>query len=158
MIRERLRVAFLQAFFILLICALTATVYNSLSSPGVSWVKVGQPDKPGENSSDVISLEKAHLLFDQGKALFLDARDEASFHEGHVKGALNIRTETISANLSILRSFSESDISLIAYCDGPQCPLGRQLASALRKQKIKNVKIMLQGWSAWLRAGYPIGP
>ncbi len=97
------------------------------------------------------------MLLDRGKAVFLDARDSSSFREGHIAGALNITSETVSLNIEMLRSLSDSGMVLIAYCDTPGCSLGAELARALTQLGVSNVKVLEKGLSFWTAQNYPTG-
>lgn len=143
-----------QAVFILALSLVLAIAYNQFSPNRLSW-SVAQA-VPIIRDSMEITLEEARALHDKGKAVFLDARDPASFRERHITGALNIIPETVPSNLDLLQSLSKSGKMLITYCDGIECPLGSELARNLRQQGLSDVKVLAKGLSYWVEAKYPV--
>jgi len=143
-----------QAVFILALSLVLAIAYNQFSPNRLSW-SVAQA-VPIIRDSMEITLEEARALHDKGKAVFLDARDPASFRERHITGALNIIPETVPSNLDLLQSLSKSGKMLITYCDGIECPLGSELARNLRQQGLNDVKVLAKGLSYWVEAKYPV--
>lgn len=143
-----------QAVYILALSLVLAIAYNQFSPNRLSW-SVAQA-VPIIRDSMEITLEEARALHDKGKAVFLDARDPASFRERHITGALNIIPETVPANLVLLQSLSKSGKMLITYCDGIECPLGSELARNLRQQGLSDVKVLAKGLSYWVEAKYPV--
>jgi rhodanese-related sulfurtransferase len=143
-----------QALYILVLSLILGIVYNQFSPNRLSWSS-GQAS-PAIRDSMEITLEEARALHDKGKAVFLDARDPASFREGHITGALNINSDTVSANLDFLQSLSKSGKIIVTYCDGIECPLGSELARNLRQQGLRDVKVLAKGLSFWAEAKYPV--
>ena len=103
-----------------------------------------------------ITLGEAHDLFLKKKSVFVDARDPLSFAEGHIAGAVNIYPDEVELHLPKLREQLAPDSIVITYCDGPQCPLSKETAQALLLQGLPGVKVLVNGWSLWLQAGYPV--
>jgi rhodanese-related sulfurtransferase len=143
-----------QALYILILSLLLAVTYNQFSPNRLSWSS-GQVSPLMRNSME-ITLAEARALQVNGKAVFLDARDPASFREGHITGALNINTDTAPANLELLQSLSKSGKILVAYCDGIGCPLGGELGRNLRQQGLSDVRVLEKGLSFWAEAKYPV--
>lgn len=116
-----------------------------------------QPNKPQLNGKiNKIPLQKARQLFQKKQALFLDARDPWSFHEGHIPGAINVPPGEVNASISILRAKEKEGFRLITYCDGEACPLGEKLAEVLQKEGIGSVYVLVNGWSGWCEQGYSV--
>ena len=59
-----------------------------------------------------ISLADAKKDFDDGTAIFLDARTEDSYKEEHVKGAVNVNYENWEKKLKSL----PKDKTIVVYC------------------------------------------
>lgn len=119
-------------------------------SPG-SFSSEGRGDIP------TVPLEEAVLGFLSNEALFLDARSEADYQQGHIKGALNL---PVHAGIfgKKLQEFSLTvgrEKELILYCDGVDCSSGLELASILRGLGYRNVKFLINGWTQWMMAGMP---
>ncbi len=59
-----------------------------------------------------ITLADAKKDFDAGNTIFVDTRGEAAYKNEHIKGSINITTETIEAKYKEL----PKDKKIIAYC------------------------------------------
>jgi 3-mercaptopyruvate sulfurtransferase SseA len=44
----------------------------------------------------------------------------------------------------------------MAYCDGVACSLSAELARAMEERGVPRVKVLVNGWSRWKEAGYPV--
>lgn len=98
-----------------------------------------------------ISLEDAKKDFDAGTAIFVDARDAASYKFTHIKGAVNIPfTEAENR----LKEFP-TDKKIIAYCSWQNEHTSAGLVQLLNKNGIKNAYALVGGTNAWVNAGYP---
>jgi rhodanese-related sulfurtransferase len=123
-------------------------------------VNATEPDSTdGANPADAvlareISLQEAAQLFAAGQAVFVDARDEQSYAEGHVQGAVSLPLMTFPQGLSEIRETFEG-MTIITYCDGERCPLSRELAEALRVEGVENVRELRNGWTLWQEQGLP---
>lgn len=103
-----------------------------------------------------ISLQEACDFHLAGKALFLDARDPGSFAEGHVLGALNVPVSEVEIYSAEISALEEAGMIPVAYCDGVDCPLSAELARALMDRGLKQVRVLVNGWSRWKESGYPV--
>lgn len=66
----------------------------------------------GEDGANRITLEGAKKHFDANDALFIDARSDEAYKEGHIKGAINSASKDY---LDKLKKLSK-DRLIIAYC------------------------------------------
>jgi hypothetical protein len=48
-------------------------------------------------------------------------------------------------------------MDIIVYCEGEQCGASLHLSEELIKLQYTNVKVFLDGWVEWNKAGYPMG-
>lgn len=103
-----------------------------------------------------ISLEEAWRIHQLGQALFLDARDPESFSMGHLPGALNVPPSEAETAYEEIRVLVEAGMVSISYCDGVDCPLSSELAKRLQEMGIGGIKVLVNGWSRWKDAGYPL--
>ncbi len=92
----------------------------------------------------------------QKKVIFVDARDPLSYEEGHIAGALNIYPDEAALYADKLKTNNYQGVLIITYCDGPQCPLSKEIAYDLTRQGVGDAKVLVNGWSLWLKAGYPV--
>jgi rhodanese-related sulfurtransferase len=100
-----------------------------------------------------IKLDFAKLMYDK-KYIFVDARDEKDFNEGHIQGAVNVPYHNLEQYKSRLNQFSKSQV-LVIYCSAG-CDVSIDLAYALVKEGFSKLYIFRGGWDEWKSAGYPV--
>jgi len=103
-----------------------------------------------------ITLTEAYNLYRQHKVVFVDARDPFSFEEGHIKGAINMYPDEVAFRLAQLKAMLSAESIVVTYCDGLQCPLSQETAQTLQSHGVPVVKVLADGWSLWINAGYPV--
>jgi rhodanese-related sulfurtransferase len=155
----RLRQGIWQGIFLICLGALIAAGFNAIRSTGIPWtgawssasLAASQRQGLGE-----IPLTEAWSLYQGGRALLVDARDPVSFYEGHITGALNVPPGEAGRYLEEIRILASSGLVIIAYCDGVDCPLSTELARSLQQSGVSSVRVLVDGWSRWVKSGYPI--
>jgi len=100
-----------------------------------------------------IRIDFAKALFDKGYK-FIDARDEADFNAGSIKGAMNIPFHQLDANKSKLEGLPKDKV-YVAFCSSA-CDVSIDLAYAMAHMGFTRVYIFHGGWDAWKEAGYPV--
>ncbi len=103
-------------------------------------------------NSGKVSILEATQLFNQGKTLFLDIRDEAEFAKGHVREARNIPLKQLKDRIGELNKFKAKSVVVI-------CAKGSQsdgAAAQLRTAGFENVQVMDGGVAAWQAQGMPV--
>jgi rhodanese-related sulfurtransferase len=159
MIGAKLYSAFKEALVIFLIAFVTAVGINLLRPAGIPLLGFSSEKfiKDQKTNIPLITLSETYKLYQNKKAVFVDARDPFSFEEGHIAGAINIYPDEVLLHLPRLKAQLSPDSIVITYCDGPQCPLSKETAYALLKQGVPTVRVLIDGWKLWTNAGYPIG-
>jgi rhodanese-related sulfurtransferase len=84
--------------------------------------------------------------------VLVDVRSAAAFAAGHVPGALNIPTSTITAGR--LTAFA-ADTLFVVYCAGPHCNGVHRAALRIARLGYA-VKEMIGGVTGWLDEGLPL--
>ena len=150
--------AFLEGIIILAVALLIAVVFNLIRPAGINMFGFSSAALIKEQQAKIpeISLSEAYDLYIKNKVIFIDARDPLSYADHHINEAINIYPDEASLHAPSLKIKADQDFSFIAYCDGLQCPLSKETAHALLLRGIPNVKILVNGWILWLKAGYPI--
>ena len=148
-----------QALAIVLISGVVGLAVNQIRTDGLPLkgdfsVESGLFSESG--GSIVISLEEARSLYETGQAVFLDARPEAWYDMGHIKGAKSLPTEQAPTLIGSVLKGQPKDTALIAYCDGELCELSHDLALALLEKGFTNVRVLVNGWTLWSEAGLPV--
>jgi len=156
----RIRQGVWQGILLIVLGAVIGAGFNGIRPGGLPWS--GEWSSSSLAASDLqgveeIPLAEAWSLYQKGKALFLDARDPVSFGEGHITGAMNCPPGETETSLEEVLTLARSGLEVIAYCDGVGCSLSPELARTLQRRGVPSVKILEDGWSRWLEAGYPIG-
>ena len=87
-----------------------------------------------------ITLEEAKILFNSGKAVFVDTRSEGEYQRGHIKGAVPIPVSKAHLNIPKYEKELKNKI-LVTYCHGAGCRLSDKVAYKLFAAGYKNVHI-----------------
>lgn len=151
-----------QAAWQLPLLVITACVIgiavNNLRPDGLAVVgdwseKARFTDTAGE--SLVVGLEEASSLFKRQAALFVDARPQGQYADGHIRGALSLPWQEADRYFMELADRLEGASTIISYCDGEHCDLSHKLALFLKEMGFKNVRVLVNGWTVWQQAGLP---
>jgi rhodanese-related sulfurtransferase len=102
-----------------------------------------------------VNLAQAYALFQQGQALFIDARPADEFVELHVPKALNITPDLVEAGLAEKVAGLARDREIVVYCGQANCDLALKVAEKLQALKFTRVMAYIGGFRAWDEAGYP---
>ncbi len=113
----------------------------------------GEHEEEIFNEPKVINLEQAFTLFNNG-AMFLDARDDFDYNEGHISKAVNIPFYAFEENENKLNNIIKDD-AIVTYCSGTDCDLSVLLGNKLAKMGYNKVFVFFGGWLDWVEANYP---
>ncbi len=116
------------------------------------------PEAADEGDPPYISIGEAADFFNTPGVLFVDARDEWDYNEGHIRGAVNIPFETDDE--TILENFmaeTPKDQPLVVYCNGADCDLSLYLGRTLAAEGFTGVNIFFGGWTDWQLQELPFG-
>jgi thiosulfate sulfurtransferase len=120
----------------------------------------GIPDEEGgsgDGLTKAISFEAAVDHFQNGTAIFADARPLEAFESGHVKGALHLDPSEFDQWSDRVFAYASEESTLITYGEDPQSLLSRELAEKLMWLGFQNVSYLKDGWGAWKEHRLPIG-
>jgi len=101
-----------------------------------------------------INLKQAYELYKKS-IVFLDARENEDYKEGHIKNALNLPYYNFDSYKQILNNIPKSS-TIVTYCAGTDCDLSILLGKQLFESGYKYVYVFFGGWNDWLNANYPI--
>jgi rhodanese-related sulfurtransferase len=103
------------------------------------------------------NLEQAYALFQQGKALFVDARPPGEYRELHIEGAINLSADQFKhSDISEMLKKIEARRPMIVYCAHEDCHASLQVAELLQNHGFSQVAVFLGGFRSWDEAGYPV--
>ncbi|RLC04875.1 MAG: rhodanese-like domain-containing protein [Deltaproteobacteria bacterium] len=126
---------------------------DSIPIVGEWSVETRFSDALGE--SLVVTLEQASQLFTKGNALFVDARPQNLYAQGHIRGALSIPWQDVDRYFMDAADKLDDSKTIITYCDGESCTLSHELANFLKDMGVENVRLLVNGWTIWQEAGLP---
>ena len=105
-----------------------------------------------ESTLLAISLDKAKDFFENG-VLFIDARDEVYYNDGHIKNAMkNVFLMELIFNIEEKQTKEEP---IVVYCGDPGCGDSEDLAYNLQNEGFKKLFVFKGGWLEWSAANYP---
>lgn len=152
-----------QAFILLLLSLIFAFGYNGIRRDGLQLVAVKDIVR-SDDVSDVdiflsdtaffvaprmLDLALAKQLYDRG-VVFVDARDQEEYRNGHIAGSLNGSVVQLASRLG-------QDDPVVVYCSGEGCNESLNLAETLMMPDwgFTRVFVFDGGWPEWKAAGYP---
>lgn len=103
-----------------------------------------------------LNLAQAHEIFQQGQALFVDARKPEEYEELHIPGAVNLPPEMLEKEgAGALEGIAQTRV-IVVYCSQVQCDAALTVAEKLQSLGYKEAAAFLAGFNAWDQAGYPV--
>jgi rhodanese-related sulfurtransferase len=102
-----------------------------------------------------VNLGQAYALFQQGKALFIDARPADEYAEIHIPQAMNITPDMLDNQGAAKVAGLAKDREIVVYCSQVSCDLALRVAEKLQAQGFSRVMAFVGGFRAWDEAGYP---
>ncbi len=104
-----------------------------------------------------VNLTQAHALWQEGQALFVDARPAEDFAELHIEGAVNLPPERWKDVPEFALPGVPPERPLVVYCSQEACDDALKLAEKLQAGGYAQVMAYLGGFRAWDEAGLPVG-
>jgi rhodanese-related sulfurtransferase len=124
---------------------------KTANQPGPSYAETVALFEP-------ISIEKARTMHSDNQAIFADARSQAAYENGHIAGAIHLDPFDFDNWSGKLASGTLPQQIFVTYCDGPNCPLARQLAEKLTWLGFEKVYYLEDGWGKWQAHNLPLEP
>ncbi|MDH4009277.1 MAG: rhodanese-like domain-containing protein [Desulfobacterales bacterium] len=143
-----------------------ALVVNTLSPRGIALV--GQWDitkgvitaSPAGDAAgqkkEIDSVARAKTLFDKGDVLFVDARSQNQYGNGHIPGAVSLPVGQFEERIESFLNRYPPEQPIVTYCSGRTCEDSHDLAQFLSDVGFNNVRIFIDGFPGWEAEGYPI--
>lgn len=156
-----------DGFIIALLGIFIGFTFNYARKDGVAIIKEAvdvekqissesEPQSPGNSVEPVwIDLREALAYFEEGRALFIDARDEEEYMEGHIQGAVNVPYGWYLEEHPDLSSLLPENKVLITYCGGTECESSIELAMSMYERGYTGIKIFFGGWQDWIDNNLP---
>jgi rhodanese-related sulfurtransferase len=103
-----------------------------------------------------IGLAAVKQLHDANAALFVDAREDWEFAEGHIAGAINLPYEQAISDPALLESIEQDDKPIVVYCGGGSCEVSISVAWELLGVGKTRIAVYLGGFPEWAEAGHAV--
>ena len=147
-----------QTIYIIICSIVVGILFNFLRPTGIPIIAKqinGFSDnfQIDEFIIEIIDLEIAKKFF-YDNVLFIDARDDISFSEGHITGAISpIPHDEMVDNIFNNHGFNEP---FVIYCDNEECGFSEDLAYQLQAEGFSKIYVFSGGWNQWLVAKLPV--
>ena len=140
----------LQIIIIILLVAATGLFFNYFSSNGIPLIY----KTAASSDTNLISVEQAYLLYQQGQALFIDTRYPEEFARGHIRQAVNVPARWSMDQIMNFFASIATDRPLLVYCS-KDCGSAQRLAGFLAQQGFGNVRVLADGFEMWEARQFP---
>jgi rhodanese-related sulfurtransferase len=138
------RAAFRQALFLLGLAFLPAIGQAIYLRHEIAWEAA--PLLPDE-----VKLVEARTWGDA--ALWVDARPNEQFAQGHVPGAILLNEDHWNELLPQMLAVWAPDKKTVVYCSRQSCAASHEVAKRLREEAgLKDVFVLHGGWETWLES------
>ena len=143
-----------------------AFVVNYFSPAGIALV--GQWDTAqgvvtAKAKNDIVidgieigTVDQAKKLYDSGEYIFVDARSQEDYEEGHIKGALSLPVGQFEEKIATFLERHPPEVSIVTYCSGRNCSDSHYLAEFLLEYGYEKVSVFIDGFPGWEAEGHPI--
>jgi len=93
-----------------------------------------------------------------GATIFVDARKDEEYLEGHVPGAWQLDHYHLDRYIDALLPVAHEALQVVVYCHGKDCNDSEQAALDLTGFGVDpaRVAVYVGGWTAWTAAGLPV--
>ncbi len=108
-----------------------------------------------ESGAELTLINKAYSLFQQGEVVFVDARAEEDFIEGHIDGAYSLSYERFDELYDALLDWTGGQ-PILVYGTVNEFPVADDLAYKLIKSGEETVYLFSTGIEAWREREMPI--
>ncbi|GAB5497057.1 MAG: hypothetical protein Phyf2KO_21370 [Phycisphaerales bacterium] len=110
-----------------------------------------------------ITLRQARYLYENDRAIFIDARLPEYYEQGHIEGAFSVSTEAFQSGPPFAVQVLDDSRYVVIYCGGGACEESKIVAEdlAIERPDLENmIHIFEDGYPAWESAGLPtdVGP
>lgn len=105
---------------------------------------------------EIGTVDQAKKLYDSGEYIFVDARSQEDYEEGHIKGALSLPAGQFEEKIAAFLERYPPEISIVTYCSGRTCLDSHQLADNLLEFGYEKVNVFIDGFPGWKAEGHPV--
>ncbi|MFH1314128.1 MAG: rhodanese-like domain-containing protein [Candidatus Eisenbacteria bacterium] len=148
-----LRRAVIEGGIILVVAAAAGLAVNHARTEGIPLIADAEAFRVRTNA-EFMTAKDAFRFFEEGSALFLDARGPDLFDVKRIEGAMNISPS--AEGIESVAWLAGADIRIICYaCEENQREAG-VLADMLLEIGCKQVYVLHGGIEGWIDSGFPM--
>jgi rhodanese-related sulfurtransferase len=148
-----LLVAARQAVVIVVIVVVGSVAFNLLRKDGIPLIADAETFRV-QTDAEFIKVDDAYRLFEQGSAVFVDARDRKVFAEGHIEGAVNLMPS--GQGYEDLAWISSADTYVVCYASSENQRQAGTVADRLIEMGSNRVRVLYGGFDVWKSKGFPV--
>ncbi len=155
-----------ECLLIVVISCLCGFLFNLFSPRGIAlvgqWdmsegvISAVTKDNPVAHDLEIGDIGVVKEIYDSGDSVFIDARTEKAFEEGHIKGAVSLPIGLYEERLEAFIMKYPPSTHIITYCSGRTCQDSHELAQILLQFDYEKVNVFIDGYPAWEKSDYPI--
>ena len=106
---------------------------------------------------EIINIDLAKKIYDNDLAVFIDARDNSDFIQGHIKNSINVPYELDGDyNDNLIDSLYSLGKPIVSYCSGEGCSLSADLSYYLYGLGFMSIFYFEEGYPVWEELDYAI--
>ena len=105
---------------------------------------------------EIDSVTWAKEIYDKGHVLFVDARSQNNYEQGHIAGAVSLPIGQFDEMIESFLSKHALDQPMVTYCSGRTCEDSHNLARLLSEAGFTDVRIFIDGFPGWEAEGYQV--
>ena len=105
---------------------------------------------------EINRVARAKNLFDKENVLFVDARSQNHYENGHIPGAVSLPVGQFEERIEFFLNRYPPEQPIVTYCSGRTCEDSHDLAQFLSDLGFTNVRIFIDGFPGWEAEGYPV--
>ncbi len=124
--------------------------------------KAAAPKHLKHEYQDVSFADAVAIFKDPGTELgvniFVDARNDAAYEEGHIPGAIQADHYRLEDYMDNLLDFAAGAEKIVVYCNGGNCEDSVLLCGDLIEFDVpfENIYLFSGGWKAWTDGNMPV--
>ena len=148
------------------VALLAAVVFNSINPRGIRLLTDWGASECADTASvsafadvygfEVGDIHQARQIFDRGQALFVDARANDFYANGHIRGAVSLPLGQFQERIDSFKQRYPTGTEIVTYCYAEGCNDSYELAQKLMAHGYVRVSHFPAGFLGWERAGYPV--
>jgi rhodanese-related sulfurtransferase len=141
-----------QAVMISVVVVVVGLVFNAVRRDGIPLIADPETFRI-QTDAEFLGVDDAYGLFEEGKAVFVDARDARIFSIERIEGAVSVPPEGLG--IDDIGWLSSLDSDIICYATEESQRQAGVVADKLIEMGAEMVLVLHGGIEAWKAAGYP---